>query len=88
MTFMERWFEEVWTKGREEAIDEMMAPHTKGHGLKGPGWERDRWDGRVQVVSQDLSFGVLRHPRKSGRYRDGRRQNSGSVLCHGDSYGR
>jgi predicted ester cyclase len=36
MTFMERWFEEVWTKGREEAIDEMMDPHTKGHGLKAP----------------------------------------------------
>jgi steroid delta-isomerase-like uncharacterized protein len=36
MTFMERWFEEVWSKGREDAIDEMMAPNTKGHGLKGP----------------------------------------------------
>jgi steroid delta-isomerase-like uncharacterized protein len=36
MTFMERWFEEVWNKGREDAIDEMMAADTKGHGLRGP----------------------------------------------------
>jgi steroid delta-isomerase-like uncharacterized protein len=36
MTFMERWFEEVWNKGREDAIDEMTAVDTKGHGLKGP----------------------------------------------------
>ncbi len=36
MTFIERWFEEVWNKGREDAIGEMMAAHTKGHGLKGP----------------------------------------------------
>jgi steroid delta-isomerase-like uncharacterized protein len=36
MTFMERWFEEVWNKGREDAIDEMMSADTKGHGLKGP----------------------------------------------------
>jgi predicted ester cyclase len=36
MTFMERWFEEVWNKGREDAIDEMMSPSTQGHGLKGP----------------------------------------------------
>jgi len=31
-----RWFEEVWNRGREEAIDEMLAPDCVGHGLKGP----------------------------------------------------
>ena len=36
MTFLERWFEEVWNKGREDAIDEMTAADTKGHGLRGP----------------------------------------------------
>jgi steroid delta-isomerase-like uncharacterized protein len=33
MTFPERWFEEVWNKGRESAIDEMMSPDAKGNGL-------------------------------------------------------
>jgi predicted ester cyclase len=28
-----RWFEEVWTKGRGEAIDEMMAHDVVAHGL-------------------------------------------------------
>jgi steroid delta-isomerase-like uncharacterized protein len=28
-----RWFEEVWNKGREEAIDEMFAAEGIGHGL-------------------------------------------------------
>ena len=28
-----RWFEEVWNKGREEAIDEMLAPNVLAHGL-------------------------------------------------------
>lgn len=30
---VERWFEEVWNKGRSEAIDEMMAPDARAHGL-------------------------------------------------------
>ena len=30
---MRRWFEEVWNKGREEAIDEMFAPEGVAHGL-------------------------------------------------------
>jgi steroid delta-isomerase-like uncharacterized protein len=30
-----RWFEEVWNKGRAEAIDEMCAPHAVVHGLDG-----------------------------------------------------
>ena len=31
-----RWFEEVWDKGRTEAIDEMLTPDAIVHGL-GPG---------------------------------------------------
>ena len=36
MTFLERWFEEVWNKGREEAIDEMAIEDAKTHGLEQP----------------------------------------------------
>ena len=36
MTFLERWFEEVWNKKREEAIDEMAIPAAKTHGLEHP----------------------------------------------------
>jgi steroid delta-isomerase-like uncharacterized protein len=28
-----RWFEEVWNKGREEVIDQMIAPGTHAYGL-------------------------------------------------------
>ncbi|HEX8129716.1 MAG TPA: ester cyclase [Pyrinomonadaceae bacterium] len=31
--FMRRWFEEVWNKGREEAIDEMFAEDGVAYGL-------------------------------------------------------
>ena len=31
--FIRRWFEEVWNKGREEAIDEMFAEDGIAHGL-------------------------------------------------------
>jgi steroid delta-isomerase-like uncharacterized protein len=33
--FVRRWFEEVWNKGREEAIDEMFAADGVAHGLSG-----------------------------------------------------
>lgn len=36
MTFLEEWFEEVWNKGREEAIEEMMLPDVETHGLHHP----------------------------------------------------
>lgn len=36
MTILERWFEEVWNKGREAAIDELSSPEIKGHGLIDP----------------------------------------------------
>jgi len=32
-TLVHRWFEEVWNQGREETIDELMAPDGIGHGL-------------------------------------------------------
>ena len=33
---MRRWFEEVWNKRRESAIDEMLHAHGKAHGLPDP----------------------------------------------------
>ena len=33
--FVRRWFEEVWNKGREGAIDEMFAADGLAHGLEG-----------------------------------------------------
>jgi steroid delta-isomerase-like uncharacterized protein len=33
MEVLHRWFEEVWNKGREEAIDEMFAEDAVAHGL-------------------------------------------------------
>lgn len=35
-TFIHRWFEEVWNKGREEAIDEMFAEDGIANGLNDP----------------------------------------------------
>jgi steroid delta-isomerase-like uncharacterized protein len=32
-TIQHRWFEEVWNKGRADAIDQMLAPEIVGHGL-------------------------------------------------------
>lgn len=32
-TIIHRWFNEVWTQGREEVIDELFSPHAVGHGL-------------------------------------------------------
>jgi len=32
-TLLHKWFEEVWNKGREEAIDEMFATDGIAHGL-------------------------------------------------------
>ena len=36
-TVIRRWFEEVWNKGRAEAIDEMFAEDGVAHGLEGEG---------------------------------------------------
>jgi steroid delta-isomerase-like uncharacterized protein len=35
-TIQHRWFEEVWNKGRAEAIDDMLDPNVIGHGLVDP----------------------------------------------------
>ena len=35
-----RWFEEVWNKGREDAIGEMLAPDVIAHGLSDDGREQ------------------------------------------------
>ena len=40
--FIHRWFEEVWNKKREDAVDEMMAEDGVGHGLTGPEGETIR----------------------------------------------
>jgi steroid delta-isomerase-like uncharacterized protein len=36
MTILNRWFEEVWNQGREEAIDELSFHNVPGHGLQAP----------------------------------------------------
>jgi len=36
MTFLEKWFEEVWNKGRVEAIDEMTNLDARTYGLEHP----------------------------------------------------
>lgn len=37
MNLQERWFDEVWNKGNEHAIDQMLAPGSVAHGLVDPG---------------------------------------------------
>lgn len=37
VSFVHRWFDEVWNKGREEAIDEMFADGAIAHGLTDAG---------------------------------------------------
>jgi predicted ester cyclase len=36
VTFLEKWFEEVWNNGRQGTIDEMMLPDITTHGLEHP----------------------------------------------------
>jgi len=33
---VERWFEEIWNQGREDVIDELLAPDAVIHGLEHP----------------------------------------------------
>ena len=37
---VQRWFDEVWNKGREAAIDEMLAPRAVVHGVGPEGFKR------------------------------------------------
>src|SRR5919206_2403869 len=39
VALVHRWFEEVWNKGRDTAIDEMLAGDAIVHGLGEPGVE-------------------------------------------------
>ena len=32
-TIIHRWFDEVWNQGREETVDELLAPKAIVHGL-------------------------------------------------------
>lgn len=45
-SFIHRWFDEVWNKKREDAIDEMLAPDVVGHGLQDP-------DGSDKIVGPE-----------------------------------
>jgi predicted ester cyclase len=54
MTTLEHWFEEVWNQGREAAIDELMSPNTKGHGLRGP--DGNEIDGMAAFKSFHKTF--------------------------------
>jgi len=37
MTLLHEWFEQVWNRGDENAIDRLMAPDAVVHGLRDPG---------------------------------------------------
>jgi predicted ester cyclase len=47
INLLERWFEEVWNKGRESAIDEMASEDIVSHGLT---------DAQGQTVSSRAKF--------------------------------
>ncbi|HEX8284862.1 MAG TPA: ester cyclase [Pyrinomonadaceae bacterium] len=49
-----RWFEEVWNKGRSEAIDEMFDEEGVAHGLAGEGGEALRGPANFRVFHQQF----------------------------------
>lgn len=51
-----RWFEEVWNKGRLEAIDELAAPDLKSYGFPQPGSVLNREQLKEYVVEFRRSF--------------------------------
>ena len=53
--FMRRWFEEVWNKGREEAIDELFAEDGIAHGLANVAGAQLRGRGGLQAVLPQFS---------------------------------
>jgi len=54
VTFLETWFEEVWNKGRVEAIDEMLAAHVRTHGLEHPDGTSVDGNGAFKAFHQQL----------------------------------
>lgn len=54
MTFLDKWFEEVWNRGRAEAIDEMLAPHVKTYGLEHPDGAAVDGSGAFKAFHQQL----------------------------------
>lgn len=54
MTFLDKWFEEVWNRGRAEAIDEMLAPHVKTYGLEHPDGTAVDGSGAFKAFHQQL----------------------------------
>ena len=57
----ERWFEEVWNKGRREAIAEMLAPegviHDGGDAMQGPAGFYPFYD-RIRATFSDMHVKV------------------------------
>lgn len=51
-----RWFEEVWNKGRLEAIDELASPDAKSYGFPQPESVLSRDEFREYVVEFRQSF--------------------------------
>lgn len=49
-TLLHRWFEEVWNKGREEAVDEMLAEDGIAHGLSDAAGETVRGTEAFKVL--------------------------------------
>lgn len=47
-----RWFEQVWNRGRLEAVDEMLSADAVGHGLGAPGVEVRGPEGFKPIVTQ------------------------------------
>ncbi len=70
MSFLERWFEEVWNKGNEKFIDEMTHSDTKGSGLVHPDGKEVTDRAAFKAVLQNLPLSLFRHPHRGGRYRD------------------
>ena len=51
-----RWFEEVWNKGRLEAVDELAAPDAKSYGFPQPDSVLDREQFKEYVLEFRRSF--------------------------------
>ena len=64
VALMHRWFAEVWTKGRESAIDEMLADDAVVHGLGEPGVDArgpaafKPFFAKLQAAFGDMQFSV------------------------------